>query len=178
MVAKRSKYSRSWRWNLKRADLLRRLGDGRHDSVAQIGHRPDRRIAFGKPWNASRRIRIGARPGRLQTCARVPGRCLVLRDERFPSGAGKANRSRTARLSPQRATAKGWKAKIRPQEHEWAERQAVGGECASEHEARKLLTAVCRAPRHEPKEQALTQGDPWAERSEEVSRGRSREDTG
>src|SRR6266404_403914 len=60
-------------------------------------------------------------------CASVPGRCLVWRDERFPSGASEANRSRTARSSPQGAGAKGWKAKVRPQEYEWAERQAVGG---------------------------------------------------
>ena len=108
--------------------------------------------------------------------ARVPGRCLVLRDERFPPGACDANRSRTARSSPQGADAKGWEAKVRPQEHEWAVRQAVGGEGASEPEARKSLTAVCRAQRRERKDQALTRGDPLAERPGEVSRGRSSED--
>jgi len=113
---------------------------------------------------------------RSQTGARVPGRCLVLRDERFPPGACDANRSRTARSSPQGAGAKGRQANVRPQEHEWAVRQAVGGECASEHEARESLTAVCRAQRRERKEQALTRGDPLVERPWEVSRGRSSED--
>ena len=108
--------------------------------------------------------------------ARVPGRCLVWRDERFPSGASEANRSRTARSSPQGGGAKGWKAKVRPQEHEWAERQAVGGECASKHEAQESLTTVCRAQRREPKEQTLTRGDPLVEKPREVSRGRSSED--
>src|SRR6266571_1692267 len=37
------------------------------------------------------------RYSRLETCASVPGRCLVYRDERFPTGACDANRSRTAR---------------------------------------------------------------------------------
>ncbi len=114
--------------------------------------------------------------GGCQTAARVPGRCLVWRDERFPPGASEANRSRTARSSPQGGGAKGWQANVRPQEHEWAARQAVGGECASDHEARASLTAVCRAQRRERKEQALTRGDPRFERSGEVSRGRSSEE--
>jgi len=106
----------------------------------------------------------------------VPGRCLVLRDERFPSGACDANRSRTARSSPQGAGAKGWKANVRPQEHEWAERQGVGGECASKREAQESLATSCRAQRRERKEQTLTRGDPPAERPGEVSRGHSSED--
>ena len=118
-------------------------------------------------------FRQPAREADKNVRARVPGRCLVLRDERFPSGACDVNRSRTARSSPQGAGAKGWEANVRPQEHEWAVRPAVGGECASEHEARESLTAVGRAQRREWKEQTLTRGDPLAERPREVSRGRS-----
>ena len=106
----------------------------------------------------------------------MPGRCLVLRNEKFPPGACDANRSRTARSSPQGGGAKGWKANARPQEHEWAVRQAGGGECASNHKAQESLTTVCRAQRREWKEQTLTRGDPLAERLREVSRGRSSED--
>jgi hypothetical protein len=69
--------------------------------------------------------------------ARVPRRCLLLRDERFPSGVCDANRSRTARRSLQQGCAKGWAAPVRPQEHEWAVRQAVGGELASIDEHRR-----------------------------------------
>jgi hypothetical protein len=127
---------------------------------------------FGK----SARARTGAAAAAGDSRARVPGRCLVLRDERFPPGACDANRSRTARSSPQGAGAKGRKANVRPQEHEWAERQEVGGECASEHEAQESLTASCRAQRRERKEQTLTRGDPLAERLGEVSRGHSSED--
>jgi hypothetical protein len=105
--------------------------------------------------------------------ARVPGRCLVLRDERFPSGACDANRSRTVRLSPQGGAAKGREANVRPKEHKWAERQDIGGEQASKCEARESLTAFCRAQRHERKEQILTRGDPGVERLREVSRGHS-----
>ncbi len=105
--------------------------------------------------------------------ARVPGRCLLLRDERFPPGACGANRSRTARSSPQGAGAKGWQANARPKEHKWAVRPDVGGECASKHEAQEPLATFGRAQRREQKEQTLTRGDPAAERRWEVSRGRS-----
>jgi hypothetical protein len=105
--------------------------------------------------------------------ARVPGRCLVYRDERFPTGACDANRSRTARSSPQGAGAKGREANVRPKEHKWAVRQDVGGEQASTSEAQESLTACCRAQRRERKEQALTRGDPGVERLREVSRGHS-----
>jgi len=105
--------------------------------------------------------------------ARVPGRCLVYRDERFPTGACDANRSRTARSSPQGGGAKGWKANVRPKEHKWAVRQDVGGEQASTREAQESLTAFCRAQRRERKEQTLTRGDPGVERPRGVSRGRS-----
>src|SRR6266478_8312431 len=103
----------------------------------------------------------------------VPGRGLVWRDERFPPGACGANRSRTARSSPQGGGAKGWEANVRPKEHKWAVRQDVGGECASKHEAQEPLMAFCRAQRRERKEQTLTRGDPGAERRWGVSRGRS-----
>src|SRR2546428_3697013 len=83
----------------------------------------------------------------------VLGRCLVYRDERFPTGACDANRSRTARSSPQGAGAKGWQANVRPKEHKWAVRQDVGGECARNHEAQESLTACCRAQRRERKGQ-------------------------
>jgi len=109
----------------------------------------------------------------LKRWASVPGRGLVYRDERFPTGACDANRSRTARLSPRGDSAKGWKANVRPKEHKWAERQDVGGECASKHKARESLTAPCRAQRRERKEQTLTRGDPGVERLREVSRGHS-----
>src|ERR1017187_10045357 len=105
--------------------------------------------------------------------ASVPGRCLVSRDERFPPGACDANRSRTARSSPQGAGAKGREANVRPKEHKWAVRQDVGGEQASTSEAQESLTACCRAQRRERKEQALTRGDPGVERLREVSRGHS-----
>src|SRR6266581_3121474 len=103
----------------------------------------------------------------------VPGRGLVWRDERFPPGACGANRSRTARSSPQGGGAKGWQANVRPKEHKWAVRQDVGGECASKHEAQEPLTAFCRAQRRERKEQTLTRGDPRLERGGEVSSGHS-----
>src|SRR6266849_6978218 len=103
----------------------------------------------------------------------VPGRCLVYRDERFPTGACDANRSRTARSSPQGAGAKGWQANVRPKGHKWAVRQDVGGECARNHEAQESLTAFCRAQRRERKEPTLTRGDPGAERRWGVSRGHS-----
>jgi len=109
----------------------------------------------------------------LEVCASVPGRCLVSRDERFPPGACDANRSRTARSSPQGAGAKGREANVRPKEHKWAVRQDVGGEQASTSEAQESLTACCRAQRRERKEQALTRGDPGVERLREVSRGHS-----
>src|SRR6266849_2164288 len=109
--------------------------------------------------------RRGTRPS-------VPGRCLVYRDERFPTEACDANRSRTARSSPQGGGAKGWQANVRPKEHKWAVRQDVGGECASKHEAQEPLAAFCRAQRRERKEQTLTRGDPRLERGGEVSRGR------
>jgi len=117
-------------------------------------------------------------PGGLEfraqlSAARVPGRCLVLRDERFPSGARDANRSRTARSSPQGGGAKGREANVRPKEHKWAERQDVGGEQASTREARESLTACCRAQRRERTEQTLTRGDPGLERGWGVSRGHS-----
>ena len=105
--------------------------------------------------------------------ARVPGRGLVLRDEKFPPEVCDANRSRTARSSPQGAGAKGREANVRPKEHKWAVRQDVGGECASTHEARESLAASCRAQRRERTEQALTRGDPGSERSRGVSRGHS-----
>jgi len=110
---------------------------------------------------------------RRQRRARVPGRGLVYRDERFPTGACDANRSRTARSSPQGVGAKGWEANVRPKEHKWAVRQDVGGEQASTREAQKSLTAFCRAQRRERKEQTLTRGDPGAERRRGVSRGHS-----
>src|SRR6266852_473489 len=110
---------------------------------------------------------------RSQSAASEPGRGLVWRDERFPPGACGANRSRTARSSPQGAGAKGWQANVRPKEHKWAVRQDVGGECASKHEAQEPLMAFCRAQRRERKEQTLTRGDPRLERGGEVSRGHS-----
>jgi hypothetical protein len=106
-------------------------------------------------------------------CARVPGRGLVYRDERFPTGACDANRSRTARSSPRGEGAKGREANVRPKEHKWAARQDVGGEQASTREAQESLTAFCRAQRRERKEQTLTRGEPSAERRGAVSRGRS-----
>ena len=112
-------------------------------------------------------------PRRARGTARVPGRCLVYRDERFPTGACDANRSRTARSSPQGGGAKGWEANARPKEHKWAARQEVGDECASKHEVQESLTTDCRAQRRERKEQTLTRGDPRVERRREVSRGRS-----
>src|SRR6266498_5442734 len=102
--------------------------------------------------------------------ARVPGRRWVYRDERFPTGACDANRSRTARSSPQGAGAKGWKANARLKEHKWAVRQDVRGEQASTREAQESLMAFCRAQRPERKDRALTRGDPGAERRQEVSR--------
>src|SRR5262245_25551428 len=72
---------------------------------------------------------------------RVPDRCLLLRDERFPPGACDANRSRTARSAPQGSGAKGREANVRPKEHRWAVRQDVRGECANNHEARESLRA-------------------------------------
>ena len=111
--------------------------------------------------------------GRRDAYPSVPGRCRLLRDERFPSGACGANRSRTARSSPQGAGAKGREANARPKEHKWAVRQDVGGECASKHEAQEPLAAFCRAQRRERKEQTLTRGDPAAERRWEVSRSHS-----
>ena len=105
--------------------------------------------------------------------ARVPGRGLVYRDERFPTGARGANRSRTARSSPRGGGAKGREANVRPKEHKWAVRQYVRGECASKHEAQAPQRTCCRAQRHERKEQILTRGDPRAERRGEVSRGHS-----
>src|ERR1017187_8734110 len=121
---------------------------------------------------------FGTHPARhanpaLKRWASVPGRCLVSRDERFPPGACDANRSRTARSSPQGAGAKGREANVRPKEHKWAVRQDVGGEQASTSEAQESLTACCRARRRERKEQALTRGDPGVERLREVSRGHS-----
>ena len=91
----------------------------------------------------------------------------------FPSGACGANRSRTARSSPQGDGAKGWEANARPKEHKWAVRQDVGGECASKREAQEPLRASCRAQRRERTEQLLTRGDPGVERRGEVSRGHS-----
>ena len=96
-----------------------------------------------------------------------------MRDETFPPGACGANRSRTARSSPQGAGTKGWKANARPKEHKWAERPAVGGECASKHEAREPLATAGRAQRRERTEPTLTRGDPGAERCWGVSRGHS-----
>lgn len=95
--------------------------------------------------------------------ARVPGRGLVYRDERFPTGACDANRSPTARSSPQGAGAKGRQANVRPKEHKWAVRQDVGGEQASTREAQESLTTFCRAQRRERKEQTLTRGEPPAQ---------------
>ena len=103
----------------------------------------------------------------------MPGRGLVYRDERFPTGVCDAHRSRTARSSPQGGGAKGWKANARPKEHKWAVRQDVGGEQANTREARESVTAPCRAQRRERKEQALTRGDPGVEKLREVSRGHS-----
>src|SRR6266853_487333 len=111
-------------------------------------------------------------PGQ-ETRPSVPGRCLVYRDERFPTGACDANRSRTTTSSPQGAGAKGWQANVRPKEHKWAVRQDVGGECARNHEAQEPLMAFCRAQRRERKEQTLTRGGPGAERRRGVSRGHS-----
>ena len=105
--------------------------------------------------------------------ARVPGRGLVYRDERFPTGASEANRSRTARSSPRGEGAKGREANARPKEHKWAVRQDGGDECSSKHEVRISLTTGCRAQRRERKDQTLTRGDPRVERRGEVSRGRS-----
>src|SRR6185503_2951802 len=106
-----------------------------------------------------KRVRAGRDAG-----ARVPGRCLVYRDEMFPTGACDANRSRTARSSSQGGGAKERKTNVRPKEHKWAVRQDVGGEQASTSEAQKSLTTFCRAQRHERKEQALTRGGPRVER--------------
>jgi len=114
-----------------------------------------------------------APPSRTKLAARVRGRCLVYRDERFPTGACDANRSRTARSFLQRDGAKGWKANVRPKEHKWAVRQDVGGEQASTREAQESLTAFCRAQRRERKEQTLTRGDPGVKRPRGVSRGHS-----
>ncbi len=96
-----------------------------------------------------------------------------MRDERFPSGACGANRSRTARSSAQGGGAKGREANARPKEHKWAARQEVGGECARTHEAQKPPATCCRAQRHERTEPTLTRGDPGAERRRGVSRGHS-----
>ena len=96
-----------------------------------------------------------------------------MREERFPPRACGANRSRTARSSPQGVGAKGRKANARPKEHRRAARQDVGDECASKHEVRNSLTTCCRARRRERKDRTLTRGDPAAERRREVSRGRS-----
>ena len=103
----------------------------------------------------------------------MPGRCLLLRDERFPPGACGANRSRTARPSPQGAGAKGREANARPKEYKWAVRPYVGGECARNREAQEPLATCGRAQRRERTEQTLTRGDPAAERRWEVSRGHS-----
>ena len=87
---------------------------------------------------------------------RVPGRGLVYRDERFPTGVGDANRSRTARSFPRGGGAKGRAANARPKEHKWAGRQAVGGEGAGKHEARSsptpplLWSPAARAERTDP----------------------------
>src|SRR5207253_471218 len=109
----------------------------------------------------------------LTNAASVLGRCGVYRDETFPTGACDANRSRTARSGLQGFDAKGRKANARLKEHKWAVRRDAGGEQASTREARMSLTASRRAQRHERKDSALTRGDPWAERSGEVTRGRS-----
>jgi hypothetical protein len=114
-----------------------------------------------------------ARSSRAMPGARVPGRGLVYRDERFPTGACDANRSRTARSSPQGAGAKGREANVRPKEHKWAVRQDVGDECASKREVQESLTTFCRAQRRERKEQTPTRGGPRVERRGEVSRGHS-----
>ena len=111
--------------------------------------------------------------GRRDAYPSVPGRCRLLRDERFPSGACGANRSRTARSSPQGGGAKGREANARPKEPKWAARQDVGGECARTHEAQEPLATCCRAQRRERTEPTLTRGDPGAERRRGVSRGHS-----
>ena len=90
-------------------------------------------------------LRCSERMRRLTSAASVPGRGLVYRDERFPTGACDANRSRTARSEPQGTGAKGPEANVRPKEHKWAVRQATGGEQASTSEARESSTALCRA---------------------------------
>jgi len=102
---------------------------------------------------------------RTEVRARVPGRCLVYRDERFPTGACDANRSRTARSKPQGFGAKGWKANARPKEHKWAVRQDVRGKQASTREAQESLMTCCRAQRRERKDRALTRGGPRLERA-------------
>src|SRR5712692_9389550 len=124
-------------------------------------------------WNPGHGAGKHREPAGWKACASVTGRGLVWRDERFPPGACGANRSRTARSSPQGGGAKGWEANVRPKEHKWAVRQDVGGECASKHEAQEPLAAFCRAQRRERKEQTLTRGDPRLERGGEVSRGHS-----
>ena len=129
--------------------------------------------AYGAPSLPGKGRKAPSIRRRSQSAASVPGRGLVWRDERFPPGACGANRSRTARSSPQGGGAKGWEANVRPKEHKWAVRQDVGGECASKHEAQEPLTAFCRAQRRERKEQTLTRGDPGAERRWGVSRGHS-----
>src|SRR5437899_4586000 len=105
------------------------------------------------------------RYSRLETCASVPGRCVVYRDERFPTGACDANRSRTARPKSQDLGTKGWQANARPKEHKWAVRQDVRGKQASTREAQESLMAFCRAQRRERKDRALTRGDPRLERA-------------
>jgi hypothetical protein len=127
----------------------------------------------GPSRRACKRTRRPGSESAKKRRASVPGRCPVYRDERFPTGACDANRSRTARLSPRGDSAKGWKANVRPKEHKWAARQDVGGEQASTREAQESLTAFCRAQRRERKEQTLTRGEPSAERRGAVSRGRS-----
>src|SRR5947209_11093714 len=109
----------------------------------------------------------------INPTASVPGRCLVYRDERFPTGACDANRSRTARPKSQDLGTKGWQANARPKEHKWAVRQDARGKQASTREAQESLMAFCRAQRRERKDRALTRGDPRLERGGEVSRGRS-----
>ena len=134
---------------------------------ASAARRPAGSCGFSKISSSGHLLRTGT----VRT--RVSGRCLFYRDERFPTGACDANRSRTARSSPQGAGAKGWEANVRPKEHKWAVRQDVGGEQASTREAQESLTAFCRAQRRERKEQTLTRGDPGAERHRGVSRGHS-----